>query len=101
MKLLIDDANIEKIKEIYQYYLVDGVTTNPSILSKQDQSPKNILGEIRKIIGQDELHVQVLSKNSKDIIKEAKLIVKEFGENTFVKIPSNKDGFKAMKELKK
>ena len=66
MKLLIDDANIEKIKEIYQYYLVDGVTTNPSILSKQDQSPKNILGEIRKIIGQDELHVQVFSKNSKD-----------------------------------
>lgn len=101
MKLLIDDANIEKIKEIYQYYLVDGVTTNPSILSKQKQSPKNVLSEIRKIIGQDELHVQVLSKNSKDIIKEAKLIVKEFGENTFVKIPSNKEGFKAMKELEK
>ena len=53
MKLLIDDANIEKIKEIYQYYLVDGVTTNPSILSKQDQSPKDVLSEIRKIIGQD------------------------------------------------
>ena len=39
MKLLIDDANIEKIKKVYEYYAVDGVTTNPSILAKNGKNP--------------------------------------------------------------
>ena len=38
MKLLIDDANIEKIKRIYEYYAIDGVTTNPSILAKNGKN---------------------------------------------------------------
>ena len=51
MKLMIDDANIERIKEIYEYYPVDGVTTNPSILAKSNRSPYDVLKEIREFIG--------------------------------------------------
>lgn len=101
MKLIIDDGNIENIKEMYEYFAVDGVTTNPSILAKQGKNPKEVLKEIRDFIKNDELHIQALSKSAEDIEKEARLITKEYGENTFVKIPSNKEGFKAMKNLTK
>lgn len=102
MKLLIDDAHIEQIKEVYEYYPVDGVTTNPSILSKIGKHPYEVLKEIRAFIGKDaELHVQVVAREAEEIKKEAYRIVKELGENTYVKIPSVKEGFKAMKDLHK
>ena len=72
MKLLIDDANIENIKRIYEYYAIDGVTTNPSILAKNGHNPYETLKEIREFIGNDaELHVQVVSKKAEDMIAEA------------------------------
>ena len=102
MKLLIDDANIEKIKRIYEYYAIDGVTTNPSILAKNGKNPYETLKEIREFIGKDaELHVQVVSNTAKEMIEEGHRIVKELGENTYVKIPTVPEGLKAMKQLSK
>lgn len=100
MKLIIDDANIEEIKRVYEFYPIDGVTTNPSILAKYGRHPYDVLKEIREFIGKDaELHVQAVSKSAEGIIEEAHRIVNELGENTFVKIPSIPEGFKAMKLL--
>jgi transaldolase len=45
MKFIIDDANIQKIKSIYNYYPVDGVTTNPSFLTKSGRKPYEVLKE--------------------------------------------------------
>lgn len=102
MKLLIDDANIEKIKKIYEYYAIDGVTTNPSILAKNGKNPFETLKEIREFIGKDaELHVQVVSNTAEKMIEEGHRIVKELGENTYVKIPTVPEGLKAMKQLSK
>ena len=95
MKLIIDDAHIDLIKKIYEYYPVDGVTTNPSILAKSGRQPFEVLKEIRSFIGEEaELHVQVVAK-------DAHRIVKELGANTYVKVPSIPEGFKAMKALAK
>ena len=59
MKLMIDDAHIEQIKKIYEFYPVDGVTTNPSILYKVGRKPFDVLKEIREFIGENsEMHVQ-------------------------------------------
>ena len=100
MKLLIDDANIEKIKRIYEYYAIDGVTTNPSILAKNGKNPYETLKEIREFIGEDaELHVQVVSSTAEEMIEEGHRIVKELGKNTYVKIPTVPEGLKAMKKL--
>lgn len=100
MKLLIDDANINKIKDTCLYYPIDGVTTNPTILSKQEADPVRTLGDIRNIIGNNrQLHVQVLSRETKEIEKEADMIVSKFGSNTYIKIPSVKEGFLAMQKL--
>lgn len=102
MKLLIDDANIEMIQLLYKYLPVDGVTSNPSILSKMGRNPYEILKEIRDYIGSDsELHVQVVSTNAVDMLKEAVKIRKELGESTFIKVPVTKEGLIAMKELHK
>jgi len=100
MKLIIDDAQMEAIKKIYEYYPADGVTTNPSILAHSGREPFEVLKEIRGFIGEDaELHVQVIAKDAEGMLRDADRIRKELGENTFVKIPAVPEGFKAMKAL--
>lgn len=102
MKLIIDDAHIDQIKKIYEYYPIDGVTTNPSILAKSRRAPYEVLKEIREFIGADaELHVQAVAKTAEGMVEDAHRIVKELGANTYVKIPSVPEGFKAMMALKK
>ncbi|MEG1458672.1 MAG: transaldolase family protein [Acetivibrio sp.] len=102
MKLIIDDANLENIKKIYEYYPIDGVTTNPSILAKSGRKPYEVLKEIREFIGEEaELHVQVVADKAEGMIEDAQRIVEELGKNTYVKVPSIKEGFKAMKSLHK
>ena len=101
MKLIIDNADINAIKKVYEYYPVDGVTTNPSILAASGRQPYEVLHEIRDFIGSDELHVQVISGNAEDIIREAHRLVSELGPHTFVKIPCVPEGFKAMMALVK
>lgn len=102
MKLCIDHADINLIKHIYEYYPVDGVSTNPSILAKAGRNPYEVLKEIRSLIGDDaELFVQAVSGKAESMVEEARRIVKELGMTTLVKIPCTQEGFKAMMALKK
>jgi len=72
MKLLIDDADVSKIKALYSYYPVDGVTTNPTILAKSGKKPYEVLKEIREFIGENaDLHVQVVSRTAEEMVQEA------------------------------
>lgn len=100
MKICIDDADVAKIRRIYEYYPVDGVSTNPSILAKAKRPPYDLLKEIREIIGQEgELFVQVVSEDAETMYKEAEKIRHECGYNTLIKVPCLPEGFKAMKML--
>ena len=100
MKLIIDDAHIDQIKKIYEYYPVDGVTTNPTILAKSGRQPYEVLKEIREFIGTEaELHVQVVAQKAAGMVEDAHRIVEELGQGTFVKVPAVPEGFKAMKAL--
>ena len=102
MKLFIDDANLEAIKEINEYYPVDGVTTNPSILAKAKRDPRETLKAIREIIGEDKIiFAQAVDLSFEGMIKDAHMIVELLGKNTVVKPPSTPTGFKAMMALKK
>ena len=101
MKLIIDDDHMDQIKKIYEFYPVDGVTTNPSILAKSGRNPYEVLKEIRTFIGDEaELHVQAVAGTAEGMVEDAHRIVSELGQNTYVKIPSVPEGFKAMKVLK-
>lgn len=102
MKLLIDDANIDAIKRLYEFYPIDGVTTNPTILAKSGRQPYDVLREIRSFIGKDaDLHVQAVAKTADGMVEDAHVILKNLGDNTLVKIPCVPEGFKAMKALRK
>lgn len=100
MKILIDDANVAKLKEILAYYPVDGVTTNPSILAASGRPPFEVLSEIRELIGERELHVQVIASTAEGMVADAEAITSRLGRETFVKIPSVPEGFRAMQMLK-
>ncbi len=100
MRILLDTANIEDIKYFNEYYPIEGVTTNPTILAKEGGDVIATLAEIRRIIGPDkELHIQVTETDFDKIIEEAEALVRTFGEKTFVKIPVTDVGLKVTKHL--
>ncbi|MBQ7173167.1 MAG: fructose-6-phosphate aldolase [Clostridia bacterium] len=102
MKLILDTANLSDIRYFNDYYPIDGVTTNPTILSREGGDIVAHLHEIRKIIGpKKELHIQVTETEYEKILEEAKAIVKAFGtkETVCVKIPANDVGLRATKTL--
>lgn len=101
MTLLIDDADIERIKAIYNYYPIDGVTTNPSILAKYGKPPYEALFAIREFIGNKaELHAQVVSTTAEAMVEEGRKIERILGNNTYIKIPTIPEGLKAMQILR-
>ena len=84
MKLIIDDAHIDQIRKIYEYYPVDGVTTNPTILAKSGRHPYEVLKEIREFIGDEaELHVQVTARAAEGMVEDAHRILKELGKSKY------------------
>ena len=101
MKLILDTANLEDIRYFNTYDPIEGVTTNPTILSREGGDIVAHLHEIRKIIGDKELHVQVTETEYDAMVKEAKAIVKAFGnkETVCVKIPANDVGLRATRTL--
>ena len=101
MTFLIDDADIERIKALYNYYPIDGVTTNPSILAKYGKNPYEALFAIREFIGNKAaLHVQVVSTTAEDMVNEGRKIERMLGNNTYIKIPTIPEGLKAMQILR-
>lgn len=102
MKLCIDDADIEKIRRVYDIYPIDGVSTNPSILAAAGRNPYAVLCEIRNVIGDEgELFVQVISDDAEGMLHEAETIIERTGKGTLIKVPCVPQGFKAMKMLAK
>ena len=81
MKLIIDNANIDDIRSMYEYFPMDGVTCNPTILAKEKRPPYEVLKEIRDFIEEGELHVQVLSDQADGMVEEAYKIRRPW-ENT-------------------
>ena len=102
MIYILDTADIEAIKHCNEFYPLAGVTTNPSIISKENTEFWKLVKEIRSIIGEEKmLHVQTVQTKADKIVEEAKLLKKELGGELFVKIPIGEEGLKATMELKK
>ena len=101
MELLLDTANVDKIRRCNEIYELTGVTTNPTIIAKQKADFFATLEAIRNIIGNKQLHVQVTADNCDDMLKEAEAITAHIGKATYIKVPTNEEGIKTMKLLKK
>lgn len=102
MIYILDTADIEAIRHCNEFYPLAGVTTNPSIISKENTDFWKLVKKIRSIIGEEKmLHVQTVQTKADKIVEEAKLMKKELGGELFVKIPIGEEGLKATMELKK
>lgn len=101
MELLLDTANLEAIRKYHDYYAVTGVTTNPTILSREKGPFFETYERIRSIIGQQkQLHVQVTAPTCEKMMKEAEVITSRLGKDVYIKVPVVEEGVKAMKLLK-
>ncbi|MBU1726124.1 MAG: fructose-6-phosphate aldolase [Candidatus Omnitrophica bacterium] len=97
MKLFIDTANVKEIKEAVNLGVIDGVTTNPSLISKENREPTELLKEICSIVT-GPVSAEVISLESEAMIKEARELSK-IANNIVIKIPLVKEGLKAVKIL--
>jgi transaldolase len=100
MLFFIDTANLDQIREASELGILDGVTTNPSLMAKEGISgDKNILQHYKnicKIVGKDnDVSAEVISTDFKGMVEEGKRLA-ELAENIVVKIPMIKDGIKAI-----
>ena len=97
MKLFIDSANLEEIKKANALGVLDGVTTNPTLLAKEKQEPITQLKKICKEV-KGPVSAEVIALIADEMIEEAKKLSK-LSANIVVKIPSTVEGLKATKKL--
>lgn len=97
MKFFIDTANVKEIMEAYSLGLVDGVTTNPSLIAKEGKDFRTLIDEICDIVD-GPISVEAVSMDAQGIIKEARELSK-INKNIVVKVPIMPDGLKATREL--
>ncbi len=97
MKIFIDTANIEEIKKAYSLGVVDGVTTNPSLLAKEKRDPVGLLKEICSVVD-GPVSAEAVSMDSKEMVPEGEKLA-QIHENIVVKIPMTEEGLKAVKIL--
>ena len=97
MKFFIDTANVDEIKKGLEMGLVDGVTTNPSLLSKEKKNPDDVVKEIVSLVP-GPVSLEVLSTEAHAMLEEARRLA-SLGNNVVVKIPMTAEGMKAVKKL--
>jgi len=97
MKFFIDTANIDEIREAHSMGMVDGVTTNPSLIAKEGRDFEDIIKEICQIVD-GPISAEVISIDTEGMIKEARHLAK-IHDNIVVKIPMIVDGLKATRRL--
>lgn len=98
MKFFIDTANISEIKEIEAWGILDGVTTNPSLIAKEkDVVFEDVVKEIASIVD-GPISAEVTAEGAEDMIAEGKMLA-AIHENIVVKVPMNEEGLKAIRAL--
>ena len=101
MFYLLDSANVEQIAKICDVFPIAGVTTNPSIITKEKKEFFPLLKDIRSAIGDRMLHVQVLGSTAEEMIKDGLCIREHVDGLLYVKVPVSEAGYEAEQELKK
>jgi len=97
MKFFIDTANLDEIKKGLEMGMVDGVTTNPSLVAKEDKPFEEIIAEICKLVD-GPVSAEVVSLEAEGMLVEARKLAK-IADNIVIKIPMIVEGLKAVKKL--
>ncbi len=97
MKIFIDTANLNEIRKAKALGLVDGVTTNPTLLAKEGEEAESLIRKISKEVA-GPVNVEVIGTTFEAMVKEAKEMA-TWGEEIVIKIPINPEGLKTVKQL--
>jgi transaldolase len=97
MKIFIDTANLNEIRKAKALGLVDGVTTNPTLLSKEGEETETLIRKISKEV-KGPVNVEVTGTMAEEIVKEARMMA-AWGDEIVIKIPITPEGLKAVKSL--
>jgi len=98
MELFLDTAEVDEVKEIASWGILDGVTTNPSLIKKSGRDFKKVIKEIAEICD-GPISAEVTSMDSEGMIKEGLALKSELPENVIIKVPCTPEGLIATKEL--
>jgi len=99
MKIFLDTANIDSIKKFVDLGIVDGITTNPSLLLKENKDPIDAMKRIVKLVD-GPVSLEVVATEYDNIMEES-LKLANYGDNVVVKIPMTSEGLKAINNLSK
>ncbi len=97
MKIFIDTANLMEIKKAKALGLVDGVTTNPTLLAKEKENPETLIRKISEEV-KGPINVEVTGTTYEEILREAKVLA-TWGEEIVIKIPVTQEGLRAVRSL--
>ena len=97
MKIFIDSANVEQIKEAWSWGVIDGVTTNPSHVAKTGRKHLEVYREICSIVD-GPISLETITLTTKEIVEEGRALAK-MHKNVVVKVPLLREGLKAVKIL--
>jgi transaldolase len=97
MKFFIDTANLDEIRQAASIGILDGVTTNPSLLSRESGDPEDILRKICELVN-GPISAEVVSLDAEGMVREGRKLAK-LHKNIVVKIPMSAEGLKAVKIL--
>lgn len=99
MKFFLDTANIEQIKEAKDMGMLDGVTTNPTLVSKENKSEHELYSEIIEICKGKPVSLETTSNDTSVIVKQGQDFVNTYGKDVYVKVANTKEGLKAVRTL--
>ena len=99
MEFYIDTAEIEAIKKYWDMGVIDGVTTNPTLIARSGRVFSEVVAEIAVVV-KGPISVEAVSETAEELIEESKKLA-EYGEHIVIKIPMTEAGLKATKELSK
>ena len=98
MKLFLDTADVATIEEAYSTGLIDGLTTNPTLMMKSGEIPDKVYYEL-KHLGIKDISMEVVADTSQAMLEEASRLIGLFGECVTIKVPCTPEGLKACKEM--
>jgi transaldolase len=99
MKLFLDTANVKEIREAASWGVVDGVTTNPSLIAREGREFKDVIKEISAIV-KGPILAEVTTTNAEEMVKEGRMLA-DWGDDVVVKIPMGREGLKTVSTLAK
>lgn len=97
MKFFLDTANVEAIKKAFELGMVDGVTTNPSLIAKEGRNHEQVIKEIAKTV-KGPISVEGIGEKAEDIVKEAEVFTK-WAPNVVIKVAMSKEGLRAVRMM--